>query len=93
MKKWMQDILMVLHKIFNSLEDSKPSDGRKLAPLEDRKLWTKQEVIDKLGMSESTYKRNVRSGLLKPMRLNGTDVYFEEDLLKAMEESRNKGRC
>ncbi|WP_437920429.1 hypothetical protein [Sphingobacterium sp. LRF_L2] len=44
-------------------------------------------------MSESTYKRDVRLGLLKPMRLNGTDVYFEEDLLKAMGEGRNKGRC
>ncbi|WP_437919349.1 hypothetical protein [Sphingobacterium sp. LRF_L2] len=84
---------MVLHKIFNSLEDSKPSYGRKLLPLEDRTLWTKHEVIEKLGTSESKYNGNVRSGLLYPMRLNETDFYVEEDLLKAMEESRNKGRC
>lgn len=61
-------------------------------PLEHRKIWTKQDVLDKLNMSESTYRRNIKIGLLNPMRLNGIDTYFEEDLLRAMEESRRKGR-
>ncbi|WP_437918226.1 hypothetical protein [Sphingobacterium sp. LRF_L2] len=43
-------------------------------------------------MSESKYNWKVRSGLHDPMNLNETDFYVEEDLLKAMEESRNKGR-
>lgn len=61
-------------------------------PLHERKLRTKQEVMDLLKMSESTYKRNIKVGLLIPMKINGFDLYFEEDLLKAMEESRRKGR-
>ncbi|WP_437919512.1 hypothetical protein [Sphingobacterium sp. LRF_L2] len=44
-------------------------------------------------MSEIVYKRNVCSGLPMSMCLNGTGVYFEEDLLKDMEESRNKDFC
>lgn len=63
-----------------------------LPPLEERKRWTKQEVMDNLKMSVSTYKRNLESGLLDPMRLNGVDEYFEEDLIKALEESRRRGR-
>lgn len=63
-----------------------------LPPLKERRRWTKQEVLDELKMSVSTYKRNLESGLLVPMRLNGIDEYFEEDLLKALEESRRRGR-
>jgi len=33
-----------------------------------------------------------RYGLLKPMRLNDADLYFEKDIIEAMEESRRKGR-
>ncbi len=57
-----------------------------------RERWTKQDVIERLKMSESTYKRNVRIGLLKPMRLNGSDEYFDEDIYDAMNESRRRGR-
>lgn len=64
----------------------------KLLDLGNRKRYSKPEVMDMLEMSESTYKRNVKSGLLVPMRLNGIDEYFMEDLYKAMEESRRRGR-
>ena len=52
----------------------------------------KQEVLDQLKISESTYKRHLKNGLLKPIRLTGIDEYFEEDLIQAMEESRRRGR-
>lgn len=52
----------------------------------------KQEVLDQLKISESTYKRHLKNGLLKPIRLTGIDEYFEEDLIHAMEESRRRGR-
>jgi len=43
-------------------------------------------------MSEPTYNRNLKKDLLNPMRLGGSDMYFEEDILKAIEESRRKGK-
>lgn len=90
MKDRMNEILYLLRdihrytQIFASKQDP--------VSLEDKKLRTKQEVMDLLKMSESTYKRNIKAGLLTPMKINGFDLYFEEDLLEAMEESRRKGR-
>lgn len=61
-------------------------------PLQDRKIWMKEELLEKLNMSEPTYNRNLKKELLIPMRLGGSDMYFEEDILKAIEESRRKGK-
>lgn len=63
-----------------------------LPPLSERKRWNKREVMELLKMSDSTYKRNVRVELLVPMCLSGDDEYFEEDLLRALEESKRRGR-
>ena len=64
----------------------------KYPPLDQRKRWNKREVLELLNMSESTYKRNLKVKLLIPMKLNGDEEYFEEDLLRALEESRRRGR-
>ncbi|WP_437920281.1 hypothetical protein [Sphingobacterium sp. LRF_L2] len=61
-------------------------------PLEKRKLWSKQDVMEKLGMTDRTYERNLKNGKLIPMRLNGADMFFEEDIVAALEESRRKGK-
>src|SRR5690606_1501547 len=61
-------------------------------PLQDRKIWMKEELLEKLNMSEPTNNRNLKKELLIPMRLGGSDMYFEEDILKAIEESRRKGK-
>lgn len=82
------DLLQILTKQNQAIQSLQQNQ----IPLDERKLWTKQEVMDLLKMSESTYKRNVKVGLLTPMKINGFDMYFEEDLIKAMEESRRKGR-
>jgi len=88
----MRNILQALKDIYILLTEIKQRAQRRRIPLENRRRYTKQEVIDKLKMSESTYKRNLKSGLLNPIRLNGFDEYFEEDLIEAMEQSRIKGR-
>jgi|GEM_PF-1064387 len=52
----------------------------------------RQEVLNYLQISNSTYKRKVASGELKPMKLPGGDRYHLADLIKQMEESRRRGR-
>ncbi|MBD1422914.1 hypothetical protein [Sphingobacterium chuzhouense] len=61
-------------------------------PLQERLIWTKEQLLNKMNMSEPTYNRNLKKDLLNPMRLGGSDMYFEEDILKAIEESRRKGK-
>ncbi|NGM62671.1 hypothetical protein G5B30_12170 [Sphingobacterium sp. SGG-5] len=92
MEKWFDKQLAILTAIYDALIKFRQQHNRMIKPLQERKLWTKQDVLDRLNMSERTYKRNLQTGLLKPMRLNGFDEYFEEDLLEALEESRRKGR-
>lgn len=58
----------------------------------DATLMTKQEVLRFLNISDSTYKRRVKQGLLKPMRLGGGDVFYMEDLKAALWESKRRGK-
>ncbi|GHE44096.1 hypothetical protein [Sphingobacterium griseoflavum] len=57
-----------------------------------KRLYSKQEVLDMMNMTEITYRRNLKKGLLNPIRIAGVDLYFEEDLIEAMNESRRKGK-
>lgn len=85
MRDFMSDIRDVLLTMHEQQQPAYP-------PLAERKRWNKRQVKDMLNMSESTYKRNLKVELLVPMRLSGDDEYFEEDLIRAMEESRRRGR-
>lgn len=53
---------------------------------------TRQQVKDYLNISESTYKRKVKDGTLKPIKLPGGDRFYLKDLLAAYMESQRKGR-
>ncbi len=53
---------------------------------------TRQEVKDYLGISESTYKRKVREGALKPMKLPGGDRFYKHQLVDELQESKRRGR-
>ena len=93
MEKAMYEIVVILRDIRDRLDQMRESDTyTQKTSLKNRRKWTKQEVLDELKMSEPTYNRNLKKGLLVPMRLNGADMYFEEDILVALEESRRKGR-
>ncbi|MFD2966745.1 hypothetical protein [Sphingobacterium bambusae] len=92
MKKYIETIIILLRKIIEALQNEKESSSVGRPPLTERKFYSKQDVLKLLNMTDVTYKRNLKKGILNPMRLIGTDVYFEEDLLKALEESRMKGK-
>jgi len=60
--------------------------------LEEDPQMTRQEVKDYLGISESTYKRKVREGVLRPRKLPGGDRFYKSQLLGEYRESRRRGR-
>ena len=45
-----------------------------------------------LHISDTAYRRYVRSVRFRPMRLHGIGMYREDDLIQELEESRRKGR-
>ena len=53
---------------------------------------TRQQVKDYLGIGEATYKRRVKDGTLKPLKLPGGHRYYKRDLEKARAESARRGR-
>jgi hypothetical protein len=57
-----------------------------------RKFSAGQQVKDHPNISESTYKRKVKDGTLKPIKLHGSDRFYLKDLLAAYLESQQKGR-
>lgn len=59
---------------------------------EPGRLLNKTDVMSRLKISDTTYRRYVKSGRLRPMRLHGIDMYSEDDLRAELEESRRKGR-
>ncbi|PRD56049.1 hypothetical protein [Sphingobacterium gobiense] len=85
----IKNLLSELVKLFRELVDIK---RQQRVPLQDRHIWTKEQVLEKMNMTEPTYNRNLKKKLLNPMRLGGSDMYFEEDILKAIDESRRKGK-
>lgn len=60
--------------------------------LPEDELLDRQEVKDYLGISESTYKRKVRDGNLKPQKFPGGDRFYKSELKRELKESRRKGR-
>jgi hypothetical protein len=59
---------------------------------DDEKLMTRQEVQDYLKIGETTYKKHVRNGLLKPMKMPGGHRFLKRDLDAAYLESVRRGR-
>ncbi|MCY1518316.1 hypothetical protein D9M68_530320 [compost metagenome] len=55
-------------------------------------LMTRQEVKDYLAISEATYKRKVKDGSLKPMKVPGGHRFYKHDLEAAFKESIRRGR-
>lgn len=54
-------------------------------------LMTRMAVISRLGISERTYNRWVKSGILKPICLGNKHYYREQDLTDALRRSVNRG--
>ncbi|WP_443938812.1 helix-turn-helix domain-containing protein [Pedobacter sp. MW01-1-1] len=84
-------ILDVLQKIYEIMHLIYTKSYGNLNLPEDQML-TRQEVMDYLGISESTYKRKVRSGVLKPSKLPGGDRFSKSELKEEFLESKRRGR-
>lgn len=53
--------------------------------------FTRQEAMDKLKITKSTYTRWRKAGILRPENPQGRHSYTEADLERALQESRRKG--
>jgi hypothetical protein len=83
------DVLSKIYQILVLVYNSKYHGS--LVFEEDRQM-DRQEVKDYLGISESTYKRKVKEGVLKPQKLPGGDKYYKSQLLSEFKESKRRGR-
>lgn len=54
-------------------------------------LMTRMMVVSRLGISERTYNRWVKAGVLTPIVLGNKHYYREEDLREAIKRSVNRG--
>lgn len=59
--------------------------------IEVDELMTRMAVVQKLGISERTYNRWVKEGILVPLEIGNRHFYRKEDLERAMERSVNRG--
>lgn len=84
-------ILDVLVKIYEIMQLIYTKSYGNLTLQEDQ-LLTRQEVMDYLGISESTYKRKVRKGILKPSKMPGGDRFYKSELREEFLESKRRGR-
>ena len=83
------DLLSKIHQILVLVYNSKYHGN--IAFEEDLQM-NRQQVKDYLGISESTYKRMVKQGRLRPMKLPGGDKFYKSELLSEYQESRRRGR-
>lgn len=84
-------ILDVLLKIYELMQLIYTKSYGQLKLPEDQML-TRLEVMEYLGISESTYKRKVRKGILKPSKLPGGDKFYKSELREEFLESKRRGR-
>lgn len=90
----LDEIVQLLREINEKLSSTvhhiPPIEGRSKGWHVDE-LMTRMAVVSKLGISERTYNRWVKSGILKPIYLGNKHYYREEDLQDAIKRSIEKG--
>lgn len=85
-------ICNLLEEILIQQQQTKGILEKELISLLHQPLLDKNKVMDILNIKDSTYRRYVAKGYLRPMHFEKVDWYFEADLKKALYESRRKGR-
>ncbi|WP_316831930.1 helix-turn-helix domain-containing protein [Pedobacter aquatilis] len=91
MKK-LDTLIKILYNIYLILKKNQDNFYLSAIAQSDEEPMTRQEVKDYLKISESTYKRKVKDGTLKPAKLPGGHRYYKRDLIGALNESHNRGR-
>lgn len=82
--------LRILEKL--GIEVQLPERCAPQGAIELQSLYSRKEVIMKLGIAESTYTRWLQQGILKPRIIGRRHFYSEEDLKEAFKESVRKGK-
>jgi len=73
--EYFTDIMrMIIREEYMALEESKPK------PL---KLHTTKQVIESLGISESTFRRLVKAGIIKAVKINGR-IRVKDEILQEL---------
>ena len=91
-------LVQQIEKLMNTLVENQVNllcnapECQACSPTELEEWMGKQEVLDYLKISERTYRRQVKRGLLRPMNVGGGDFYFPSQLEKALLESRRSGK-
>lgn len=78
-----EKMFKIFWKIFPDVDDKQDLDVDT--------LMTRMTVVSRLGISERTYNRWVKAGVLTPIVLGNKHYYREEDLQEAIRRSVNKG--
>ena len=91
MKK-IDTLIQILYKIYLLLKDHPNLLLPSPQLMAEEEQMTRQEVKDYLKISESTYKRKVKDGTLKPIKMPGGDRFYKRELLGAFQESHRRGR-
>ncbi|RZK16367.1 MAG: helix-turn-helix domain-containing protein [Pedobacter sp.] len=86
----LDSLIDILHKIYFILEHHYLRDEK--SRLIEDELMSREEAKDYLGISESTYKRKVKQGHLKPLNLPGGKRFFKSQLAEEYFESIRRGR-
>ncbi|RZM23914.1 MAG: DNA-binding protein [Pedobacter sp.] len=87
----LDKLLEVHEKIYEIIQMIYTKNYGHLSLPEDQ-LLSRQDVKDYLGISESTYKRKVKQGILNPRKLPGGDRYYKSELKFELMESKRRGR-
>lgn len=85
-------IIKILYNIYSLLKNDRSALMPEYMNYPNEEQMTRQEVKDYLKISESTYKRKVKDGTLKPIKMPGGDRFYKRDLLAAFIESKQRGR-
>ncbi|WP_324759500.1 helix-turn-helix transcriptional regulator [Sphingobacterium thalpophilum] len=90
----LEEIVLLLREINEKLSATahhilSVSDREDVGPVDQ--LMTRMAVVSRLGISERTYNRWVKSGILRPICLGNKHYYREADLHDAIQRSIAKG--
>jgi hypothetical protein len=84
-------LLDILYKIYYILIHHIGDYNGQQLHLKDEQM-SRQQVKDYLGISETTYKRKVREGKLRPLKMPGGDRFYKSQLEEEYRESIRRGR-
>ncbi|WP_090991789.1 helix-turn-helix domain-containing protein [Pedobacter insulae] len=87
-------VLELLREILTELRRPLPiiDSPSPITPEINDEMLTRQQVIAYLRISDSTYRRKVKDGTLRPMKMPGGNRFYKSDLNSAFMESINRGR-